>query len=131
MSLYLALFNGSSEVTGWVLGHYSDFGVFRDTVARTVDASKYPTLMLHSDSDGEWAVAELSTLRNELIELAEQFKRRPPEELAGGFEHSTTQREHATSLYECFHNVDGANIFEALIALCEKGEQRSLPILFQ
>ena len=29
MSLYLCIFDGDEEITGWVLGHYSDFGYFR------------------------------------------------------------------------------------------------------
>jgi hypothetical protein len=131
MSLYLAIFDGTREVVGWVLGHYSDFGVFRDTVARTAGASKYPTLMSHSDSDGEWSVTELNALRIELNDLAREFRRHPPEDLVGGFEHSIEQRASATNLYECFHNVEGINIFEALIGLCTEGEQRCLPVLFQ
>ncbi len=33
MSLYLTIFDGDEEVTGWVFGHYSDFEYFRDVIA--------------------------------------------------------------------------------------------------
>jgi hypothetical protein len=39
------------------VGHYSDFGCFRDTIARHLDAAHLPTLMKHSDCDGEWTLS--------------------------------------------------------------------------
>jgi len=32
MSLYLTIFDGDEEVTGWVFGHYSDFEYFREAL---------------------------------------------------------------------------------------------------
>lgn len=45
MSLYLAIFEDDQERAGWVLGHYSDFGAFRDKVAEIADGGRYPILM--------------------------------------------------------------------------------------
>ena len=53
MSLYLAIFDGDEDVAGWVFGHYSDFGCFRDTISAKLKAADYPILMTHSDCDGE------------------------------------------------------------------------------
>ena len=61
------------------VGHYSDFGCFRDTIAAKLGARKYPTLMQHSDCDGEWTLAEISTLERELKEIGDRFKQLPPE----------------------------------------------------
>jgi hypothetical protein len=42
------------EIAECDVGHYSDFGCFRDTIARYLDATRYATLMEHSDCDGQW-----------------------------------------------------------------------------
>jgi hypothetical protein len=42
------------EIAECDVGHYSDFGCFRDTIERHLDASRYPVLMEHSDCDGDW-----------------------------------------------------------------------------
>ncbi len=131
MSLYLAIFDGAEDVAGWVFGHYSDFGYFRDTVAKQLKAADYPVLMTHSDCDGDWPVAQLPALRGELEAIASAFRHLPPVEPTGAFEHTAENRKQARSLYDCFHNVDGENIFEALIALCDEGIRRSKPIVFQ
>ena len=55
----------------------------------------------------------------------------PPEEPAGAFEHTAEFRRGARSLYECFHNIDGENLFEALIALCDEGIRINRAVLFQ
>lgn len=131
MSLYLTIFDGDEEITGWVFGHYSDFGYFRDVIAARLEAGDFPTLMTHSDCDGEWTVEALPRLRQELQHIGERFRQMPPEQPQGAFEHTADYRRAARSLYDCFHNVDGENVFEALIALCDEGIQRQRPILFQ
>jgi hypothetical protein len=131
MTLYLTIFDEEREVTGWVFGHYSDFDAFRDRVRRITDAEDYPTLMEHSDCDGEWSAAEVPKLRAELMSLAAEFRKHPPEEPTGAFEHTIEYRTGATTLFDCFHNVDGANLFDALIELCNEAERLNSPILFQ
>src|SRR5262249_23178907 len=83
------------------VGHYSDFGCFRDTIARHLDRVRFPTLMEHSDCAGEWTVAEIPQLQTELREIAAAFRKLPPEEPVGAFEHTADYREGAASLYEC------------------------------
>jgi len=131
MSLYLCIFDGEEEVAGWVFGHYSDFGHFRDVIAAKLRASDYPTLMQHSDCDGEWSPQELRRLRSELQTIGERFRSLPAEQPSGAFEHAAEYRRGARSLYDCFHNVDGENLFEAIIALCDDGIKRDRPVLFQ
>jgi Immunity protein 70 len=131
MSLFLTIFDGDDDVAGWAFGHYSDFGCFRDTIATKLRAADYPTLMKHSDCDGDWPVAQLPVLRSELESIAAAFRCLPAEEPQKAFEHTAEHRHGARSLYECFHNVDGENIFEALIALCDEGIRLQRPIVFQ
>jgi hypothetical protein len=131
MSLYLAIFDGDEEIKGWVFGHYSDFGHFRDVVAVRLSVDECPTLMLHSDCDGEWTPEQLPRLRDELRLIGERFRKLPPVEPQGAFEHTVEYRRGARSLYDCFHNVDGENVIEALIALCDEGIRRGLPISLQ
>jgi hypothetical protein len=131
MSLYLTIFDDSRELTGWVFGHYSDFSMFRKIVAGTAGEHNCPILLSHSDGDGEWSPIELRALRNELDLIAHVFRHSPPVQICDAFEHSAELRKNATSLYDCFHNVDGSNLFDALLRLCDIGEERNLPVLFQ
>ena len=131
MSLYLTIFDGDAEMTGWVFGHYSDFGYFRDVIATKLRAHDYPTLMTHSDCDGEWTVEQLPALARELEAIAARFRTLSPEEPKGAFEHTAEYRADAKSLYDCFHEVNGENLFEALIGLCRQGVSSQRPITFQ
>jgi hypothetical protein len=87
--------------------------------------------MQHSDCDGEWSPQELRRLRSELQTIGERFRSLPAEQPSGAFEHTADYRRGARSLYDCFHNVDGENLFEAIIALCDDGIKRDRPVLFQ
>ena len=112
------------------VGHYSDFGCFRDTIVRHLGADAYPTLMQHSDCDGEWTLKEIPTLERELREIAARFKQLPPEAPVGAFEHTAEYRLSATSLYESFHDVNGTNLFEGLLDLCAVAREQGRPITF-
>jgi hypothetical protein len=134
MGLYLCIFSDGhdrKEIAGWQLGHYSDFGCFRDAIAQHLGMAGFPILMEHSDCDGEWSVAQLPGLVVELETIAVKFRALPPEEPKGAFEHTIEDRKGARSLYECFHNVDGENLFDALIALAHEGIRAKRPISFQ
>jgi hypothetical protein len=131
VSLYLAVFDGDEELDGWVFGHYSDFGCFRDIVAEALDPKTVPLLLNHSDCEGEWRVDELPALTEELRIIGARFRELPPRPLGQAFEHTLEFRRGAKSLYDCFHNVDGENVIEALTALCESALRLQKPILFQ
>jgi hypothetical protein len=118
------------EIAECNVGHYSDFGCFRDTIARHLDAERYPTLMQHSDCDGEWTLTEISLLEQELREIVAAFQKLPPEEPSGAFEHTAEYRAGAKSLYDCFHNVDGENLFESILELCAVAREHERPITF-
>ena len=133
MGLYLCIFteDQEDEIGACDVGHYSDFGYFRDTIARHMKAADFPVLMTHSDCDGEWMVEQLPVLIRELESIAARFRTLPPQEPQGAFEHTAEYRAGATSLYDCFHEVNGENLFEALIGLCRQGMSSQRPITFQ
>lgn len=131
MSLYLCIFDGEDEISGWVLGGYKDFGCFREFVRKRIPDLPFPTLMDHSDCDGEWQLTEVPLLKRELETIAIRFKAMPAEEPVTGFKHTSQFRSNAQSLHDCFHNVDGENLIEALLRLCDEAISRRRPILFQ
>ena len=118
------------EIAECDVGHYSDFGCFRDAVARQLAGRRFPTLMSHSDCDGEWTLSEIPVLERELREIGAEFKKLPPLEPQGAFEHTAEYRVGAKSLYDCFHNVNGENLFEALLELCQVAREHKRPITF-
>ena len=87
--------------------------------------------MQQSDCDGEWSVDDLPRLKGELDQIAERFKSLPPEEPENAFEHVADCRKGASSLYDCFHNVDEENLFEALQWLCSEGIKLKRAVSFQ
>lgn len=118
------------EIAECDVGHYSDFGCFRETIARHFGTRRFPTLMDHSECDGEWPLSQISALERELREIAGAFELLPPEEPQGAFEHTSEYRVGAKSLYDCFHNVSGVNLFEAILGLCDAARQHKRPITF-
>lgn len=137
MGLYLCIFDGEEELDGVEVGHYSDFGIFRETVVKYLEGSvwgsRFPTLMLHSDCDGVWSPTEAQRLEQELRIIADEFQRLPPIEWP-----SEWQREVAKllglaprTLYDCFIDVDGESLVERLIGLTQLSQGTSKEILFQ
>ena len=111
MSLYLCVFHGGEEVAGVDVGGYSDFGNFRDTIAKDAEGStwgsRYPIFMGQPDDNGEWGPSDLSALRGELEDLA--------------------SRSDLTT----FVDSDGLPVAESLLRLCDLAIQLGEPILFQ
>ncbi|MFM9959015.1 MAG: Imm70 family immunity protein [Phycisphaerales bacterium] len=122
--------NDPEEIAECDIGPYSDFGCFRNTIAAHLDARRYPTLMEHSDCEGEWTLASIPTLERELREIGERFKKLPAKLPEGAFEHTAEDRVGARSLYECFHSVNGENLFEAILELCAVAKEHRRPITF-
>jgi Immunity protein 70 len=118
------------EIAECDVGHYSDFGCFRNTIARCLDARLFPTLMEHSDCDGEWSLADIPILERELQTIGAAFQEYPPEEPVGAFEHCSDYRVDAKSLYDCFHSVNGENLIEAILGLCKVAREHKRSITF-
>ena len=130
MSLYIGVFDGDREIDGWVFGRYSDFGLFRDYVRRLA-GDGFPTLLSASDATTIWSPIQSGTLRAEIAEVRRRLAAAPAVKLERGFEHTKAYRATARSAAECFHNVDGENLFDALDALCAISISGGHPIVFQ
>lgn len=137
MGLYLCVFNGDEDVDGVDLGPYEDYNVFREYVVRELEGgkagSKYPTLICHSDCDGEWSSTNCEKLRSELAEIAVALKSRPAISFT-----SDWQIELARSIglvpqtaLDSFIDVDGEPLVERLQTLVDTALRKRQPILFQ
>lgn len=137
MSLYLCVFDNEEELEGVEVGSYEDFGFFRDIVCNILEngkrGSKFPILMLHSDSDGAWTEDEVELLEKELRLISEAFRKEDQMEF-----HSDWQKDLEKSLglkrcclYDCFIDVDGEPLLDRLLDLCGVTKGKKLPILFQ
>jgi Immunity protein 70 len=137
MGLYLTVFDDGAELDGVEVGTYSDFSTFRNAVVKHLEGgsagSKYPTLILHSDCDGQWPPEEAAKLEQELMDVSEEFRRLAPVSLSADWQHQVvkTFALQVNNLYDCFFDVDGEPLLERLINLAKLSQLRNLPIPFQ
>ena len=138
MGLYLAIFdNDQNELDAVEVGSYADFNFFRDAVIATVEkgmaGKKCPTLINHSDNDGQWTPVDASALLLELDAIARELPNFPPVELNAEWKLETARVFGITpkSLLDCFFDIDGISLVERLQDLSSLSVEKSLPILFQ
>lgn len=137
MGLYLCIFDGDEELDGVEIGPYADFNAFRDCIVRELEGgsagSKFPTLILHHDSDGEWSPSEAVELEKELVEVSHEFRRRPPILISSDWQKQVVKSVglRPETLYDCFFDVDGEPLLERLTNLAKLSQRHGLPILFQ
>jgi YD repeat-containing protein len=135
--LYLCIFDGDEDVDGVDVGAYSDYNALRDVVVRQLEAgkpgSKFPTLINHSDCDGEWSVADCEKLQVEPAEIATTLKARPPFRFLSEWQTALARSIGLSprNAFESFIDVDGEFLLERLQNLVQSALDRRLPILFQ
>jgi len=137
MGLYLCIFDGDEEVDGVEVGHYSDFNRLRDYLARELEGrnrgSRFPTLMLHSDSDGEWSAADCARLVLELNAISAEMRGQPPVPFVSEWQQHVGRSVGLVpkNAFESFIDVDGQFVLERMLHLATVALDRGLPILFQ
>lgn len=137
MGLYLCIFDGDEDVDGVEVGPYADFNALRDYITRELEGgragTRFPVLMLHSDSDGEWSLSECETLRDELAEIATEPRKRPAVEYVSDWQQVVARSVGLVpqNALESFIDVDGEFLIERLQSLVASARGRGLPILFQ
>lgn len=137
MSLYLAVFEDSRELDGVEIGSYGDYDDFLDLVTGLIEngvpGSQCPTLVNHSDCQGEWTPAQAALLEKELEAVAAQFRSLPPADLESEWKKRVAAERglRIETLYDCFFDVDGEPLIDRLIGLCKLSQARNTPILFQ
>ncbi len=123
MGLYLTIFDDGEELDGVEVGTYADFNTFRDAVIKNLEGgkagSKYPTLILHSDCDGQWSPSEAADLEQELMNISDEFHRLPPVQLGADWQGQVAKTFglQISNLYDCFFDVDGEPLLERLANL--------------
>jgi hypothetical protein len=137
MSLYLCVFEGDCEVDGIDFGSYSDFNSFRSLIGQILEhgntGSLFPTLMLHSDSDGQWTTDECRQLKFEINIISQMFKKMPPSGFLSPWQREVSRQQGLSpmSLFESLIDVDGEWLLERLSQLCDTAIRYSQPIIFQ
>lgn len=141
MGLYLCVFaaaDSDDELDGVEVGSYDDFNRFRTAVAERLEGgrwgSRFPQLMSHPDSDGEWTPDEAQALSRELLIIGGELASLPPEAFAAGSwqaQVATTIGVVPSSLADCFIDVDGEPLLERLRELATLAADRCLPVSFQ
>jgi hypothetical protein len=137
MGLYLCIFDDDDELDGVEVGDYADFGELRNTVVNKLEwdgaGTRFPTLILHSDCDGEWSASDCKKLEAELEAITAEFKQLPPKPFGSEWQKAVVKqiRLIPKSLYDCFIDVDGEPLLKRMLKLAQLAQTRHLPILFQ
>jgi hypothetical protein len=137
MGLYLCVFEEEDEIDGVEVGSYADFNALREYVTRELEGgrsgTRFPTLVIHSDSDGEWSPADSRILSTELAELALEMQQRPPVPFTSEWQRFVAKSNGLTpkNAFESFIDVDGQFLLDRMQGLAKLSAERDLPILFQ
>ena len=134
----MAVFRDNEELEGVEVGSYADFGELRELVAELLEGgvagSRFPVLMLHSDSRGSWSPDEATRLRAELHEIAAGFRTLPARDPKPGSWQQEVAKKlgiRPTNLHESVFDVDGEPLIDRLIELAEVAMREGAGVLFQ
>ena len=141
MGLYLCVFASAAtddEIEGVELGGYDDFHALRSAISQLLEAgnwgSRFPVLMLHSDSKGDWTPEEASALLQELDAIEREFRHLPPVLFADGSWQAEVAKLSGikpASMADCFIDVDGEPLLGRLRELSSVAVRHGCPISFQ
>jgi hypothetical protein len=139
MGLYLCVFagdDGDEELDGVEVGGYDDFGEFRDLIASRLEngarGSRFPVLMNHLDSQGEWEPAEASPLQRELTVIRTELTAMPAPAYPDGWQANVARQlgQEPSHYGTYFIDVDGDLLLDRLIGLAELATQTGRPVTF-
>lgn len=141
MGLYLCVFRSAGrddDVEGVDVGSYADFHKFRAAVARHLEdgawGSRFPVLMSHSDSDGQWTTDEAADLLGELEQIESGFAQLPSAPYpAGSWQHALARRDglQPRSLAASFIDIDGEPLLARLRQVALAAVEHETAIWFQ
>jgi hypothetical protein len=136
MGLYLCVFRGDEELLGFDVGSYDDFERFRDE-ARARDRRvfrRYGVLRVNMSPTTHWSPRDAAKLASEVVHLREALRGVPARPFPPGSWQAARAAELGlapASLADCFIDLDGASLFDRLLALCHVAVEAREPILFQ
>lgn len=137
MSLYLCVFDGDDDIDGIDVGGYADFNALRDFVIEKLESgnagSRFPTFILHSDCDGEWASDQCCDLITELQVIESEMRALGPEPFPSSWQGAVAASGGIVpkSSYESFLDVDGEFLVRRILDLAKKACTRKLSVMFQ
>lgn len=139
MGLVLCVYEdreAGDDLDGFEVGDDADFGAWRDFITSRLEGgrrgSRFPTLMMHAGCDGEWPPEDCTALRSELAILRAEMAGLPVVPFPAAWQQQVAdelglQQE---SALDCFINVDGENLVEAIERLAELAVRLQKPITF-
>jgi hypothetical protein len=94
--------------------------------------SRFPTLMMHSDCDGEWSPEECITLKQELTIIGGEMRSLPVVPFCSSWQQQVADEFalRQQSAVDCFINVDGELLVDAIGRLADLAIARRRPITF-
>lgn len=137
MSLYLCVFRDGSDLEGVDCGAYSDFNFFREFVTQNLEhgdhGARFPVLINHSDSDGEWSPVEAEELAGELRIISAELRTLPAVEFVSEWQEDAAEMFEIKpqNAYESFIDVDGEYLIERLLFLARLAIRIRESIVFQ
>ena len=139
MGLVLCIYEdreSGDDLDGFQVGSYSDFGAWRDFIAEALEngawGSRFPTLMMHSDCDGAWSPEECVALGQELETIRSEMAKLPIVPFPADWQRQVAEEVGLTpqSALDCFINVDGENLVDAIARLADLAIRLGRPIDF-
>jgi hypothetical protein len=138
MSLVLCVYEDQEigdDIAGFQVG-YGEFGAWRDFICARLEhgqwGSRFPTLMMHSDCDGEWSPQECDLLEQELRTIRGELEKLPVVPFHASWQQRVAQELGLVpkSALDCFINVDGENLVDAILRLADLATGLHKPISF-
>jgi hypothetical protein len=124
------------NIDGFQVGGYGDFGAWREFIAVELEngrwGSRFPTLMMHSDCDGEWSSEACGTLKSELETIRGEMAKLPIRPFSSSWQQQVAEERglFQHSALDCFINVNGENLVEAIARLADLAMRLGTSIIF-
>ena len=78
----------------------------------------------------EYSANDIGPFGRQLQEIAAAFRELPAFRTADALHSASEDRVGTESLYDCFRDTNGANLFECLLELCAVAIKHERPIIF-
>jgi hypothetical protein len=78
----------------------------------------------------EWSSNYIGPFEQQLQEIAAAFRELPASRTGEALNGASEDGVGAGSLYDCFRDANGANLFECLLELCAVAIEHARPIIF-
>lgn len=137
--LYLAVIDRTYEIDygGIEVGRWSQFEKYRGAIHRRLEkrflrrtpvGRRFPLFLTRRS--GGWSVEELPALKQELETILEEASKKPADPFIVP-EYAARVRSRFRALHHCFVDTQVEPLLEKLLALCDIGLSKQLPVVMQ